>query len=184
MAKNYYDILGVSKDATQEELKKAYRKIALKYHPDKNPGNKEAEEKFKAAAEAYAVLSDKEKRARYDQYGEDGLKNSGFGGFGGGGGMSMEDIFSQFSDIFGGAFGGSPFSDIFGGGSRQRVQKGSDLRVRYIKEQKRASKSDIMKNVLSVVVQVPSLAMGKVPVLCVMVPVKFVNGSVLFWDKW
>ncbi|HAE87981.1 TPA: molecular chaperone DnaJ [Candidatus Marinimicrobia bacterium] len=130
MAKNYYDILGVSKDATQEELKKAYRKIALKYHPDKNPGNKEAEEKFKAAAEAYAVLSDKEKRARYDQYGEDGLKNSGFGGFGGGGGMSMEDIFSQFSDIFGGAFGGSPFSDIFGGGSRQRVQKGSDLRVR------------------------------------------------------
>lgn len=129
MAKNYYDILGVSKDATQEELKKAYRKIALKYHPDKNPGNKEAEEKFKEAAEAYAVLSDKEKRARYDQYGEDGLKNSGFSGFGGGG-MSMDDIFSQFSDIFGGAFGGSPFSDFFGGGSRQRVRKGSDLRVR------------------------------------------------------
>lgn len=129
MSKNYYDILGVGKDATQEELKKAYRKIALKYHPDKNPGNKDAEEKFKLAAEAYAVLSDKEKRARYDQFGEDGLKNSGFGGFGGGG-MSMEDIFSQFSDIFGGAFGGSPFGDFFGSGSRQRVRKGSDLRIR------------------------------------------------------
>jgi len=129
MSKNYYDILGVSQDASQEELKKAYRKIALKYHPDKNPGNKEAEEKFKQAAEAYAVLSDKEKRSRYDQFGEDGLKNSGFSGFGGGG-MSMEDIFSQFSDIFGGAFGGSPFGDFFGGGSRQRVRKGSDLRIR------------------------------------------------------
>lgn len=131
MAKNYYDILGVSKDATQEEIKKAYRKIALKYHPDKNPGNKEAEEKFKEAAEAYAVLSDKEKRAKYDQYGEEGLKNSGFSGFGGGG-MTMEDIFSQFSDIFGGAFRGqgSSFSDFFGGSSRQRVRKGSDLRIR------------------------------------------------------
>ncbi|TDL99166.1 MAG: molecular chaperone DnaJ [Flavobacteriaceae bacterium] len=121
---DYYQILGVSKNASDAELKKAYRKMAVKYHPDKNPGDKESEEKFKEAAEAYEVLSDPNKRARYDQYGHAGLGGaSGGGGFGGG--MNMEDIFSQFGDIFGGGgFGG------FGGGSSRRQVKGSDLRIK------------------------------------------------------
>ena len=123
MAKrDYYDILGVSKDASEQEIKKAYRKVAIKYHPDKNPDDKEAEEKFKEAAEAYEVLSDANKKARYDQFGHEGMKG-GPGGFGGGG-MNMEDIFSQFGNIFGGGgFGG------FGGGG-QRVRRGSNLRIR------------------------------------------------------
>ena len=123
MAKrDYYDVLGVSKSADNKEIKKAYRKIAIKFHPDKNPGNKEAEEKFKEAAEAYEVLSNKEKRQRYDQFGHAGMKGSA-GGFGGG--MNMEDIFSQFGDIFGGGFGG------FGGGrGGRRVVKGTNLRIR------------------------------------------------------
>ena len=126
MAKqDYYEILGVSKGASTAEIKKAYRKMALKYHPDKNPDDKEAEEKFKLAAEAYEVLSDPDKKARYDQFGHAAFE--GAGGFGGGGGMNMEDIFSQFGDIFGGAFGGG-FSGF--GGSRQRVIKGSNLRIR------------------------------------------------------
>jgi molecular chaperone DnaJ len=127
MAKrDYYEVLGVNRNANDAELKKAYRQMALKYHPDKNPNNKEAEEKFKEAAEAYEVLSDSEKRSRYDQFGHDGVKN-GAGGFGGG--MSMEDIFSHFGDIFGGAFGGS-FGG-FGGGQRQRrVNRGSNLRIK------------------------------------------------------
>src|SRR4051812_765285 len=101
MAKrDYYDILEVSKSASAEELKKAYRKMAIKYHPDKNPGDHEAEEKFKEAAEAYEVLNDPDKRARYDRFGHAGMSNQG--GFGGGGGMNMDDIFSQFGDIFGG----------------------------------------------------------------------------------
>ena len=125
MAKqDYYEILGVSKSASAAEIKKAYRKMALKYHPDKNPDDKEAEEKFKLAAEAYEVLSDADKKARYDQFGHAAF--DGAGGFGGGG-MNMDDIFSQFGDIFGGAFGG--FSG-FGGGGRQRVVKGSNLRIR------------------------------------------------------
>ena len=125
MAKqDYYEILGVGKGASAAEIKKAYRKMALKYHPDKNPDDKEAEEKFKMAAEAYEVLSDADKKARYDQFGHAAFE--GAGGFGGGG-MNMDDIFSQFGDIFGGAFGG--FSG-FGGGSRQRVVKGSNLRIR------------------------------------------------------
>ena len=125
MAKqDYYDILGVDKNASTGDIKKAYRKKAIKYHPDKNPGDKEAEENFKKAAEAYEVLSDPDKKARYDQFGHAAFE--GAGGFGGGG-MNMEDIFSQFGDIFGGAFGG--FSG-FGGGSRQRVLKGSNLRIR------------------------------------------------------
>src|SRR5690625_310363 len=104
MAKrDYYEILGVSKSASAEEIKKAYRKKAIQYHPDKNPDDKEAEEKFKEAAEAYEVLSDPEKRQRYDQFGHAGV--GGAGGFGGGG-MNMEDIFSHFGDIFGGHFGG------------------------------------------------------------------------------
>ncbi len=123
MAKrDYYEILGVSRNSSEEEIKKAYRKLAIKYHPDKNPGDKEAEEKFKEAAEAYEVLSNPDKRARYDRFGHQGM--DGFGG----GGMNMEDIFSQFSDIFG---GGSPFSDFFGGGSsRQQVKRGTNLRIK------------------------------------------------------
>ena len=130
MAKrDYYDILGVAKSATEKELKKAYRKLALKFHPDKNPDDKSAEGKFKEAAEAYEVLNDSNKRARYDQYGHAGMEGGGFGGGGfGGGGMNMDDIFSQFGDIFGSSFGGG---GGFGGsrGGRRRA-RGSNLRVR------------------------------------------------------
>ncbi len=132
MAKrDYYEILGVTKSSDEKEIKKAYRKVAMKYHPDRNPDNKEAEEKFKEAAEAYEVLSDADKRARYDRFGHDGV-NAQFGG--GRGGASMEDIFSQFGDIFGG--GGSPFDSFFGGssgGGRTRSntgQRGSNLRIK------------------------------------------------------
>ena len=128
MAKrDYYEILGVTKGASASEIKKAYRKKALQYHPDKNPGDKEAEAKFKEAAEAYEVLSDADKKARYDQFGHSAFE--GAGGFGGGG-MNMEDIFSHFGDIFGGHFGGgfSGFGGGFGGG--QRRVKGSNLRIR------------------------------------------------------
>ena len=125
--RDYYEILGIQKDASKEEIKKAYRKQALKYHPDKNPGDKSAEEKFKEAAEAYEVLSNDEKRSRYDRFGHAGLGGAG-NGFGGGG-MTMEDIFASFGDIFGDAFGG--FGG-FGGSSRRsrRVNKGSNLRVK------------------------------------------------------
>lgn len=126
MKKDYYEILGVSKGATEAEIKKAYRKKAIEFHPDKNPGDKEAEEKFKEAAEAYEILSDADKRARYDQYGHAAF--DGAGGFGGGGHMNMDDIFSQFGDIFGSAFGGG-FSG-FGGGGGQRRSKGSNLRIK------------------------------------------------------
>jgi molecular chaperone DnaJ len=125
MAKrDYYEILGVSKSASPEEIKKAYRKLAIQYHPDKNPDNPEAEEKFKEAAEAYEVLSNTEKRQRYDQFGHQGL--GGNGGFSGGG-MNMEDIFSQFGDIF----GGGGFDSFFGGGrGGRRTKKGTNLRVK------------------------------------------------------
>jgi len=119
--RDYYEVLGVSKGASDSEIKKAYRKLALKYHPDKNPGDSEAEENFKQAAEAYEVLSNTEKKSRYDQFGHAGM-GQGFSG----GGMNMEDIFSQFGDIFGGAFGGS-FGGSRGG---SRVVKGSNLRVK------------------------------------------------------
>jgi len=128
--RDYYEVLGISKDATDSEIKKAYRQMALKYHPDKNPGDKEAEEKFKEAAEAYEVLSNKEKRQRYDRYG-----HAGVGGAAGSNGfhMSMDDIFSQFGDIFGDAFGGA-FGGFGGfGGTRQRrrrVNRGSNLRIK------------------------------------------------------
>lgn len=125
--RDYYEVLGVGKGATDEELKKAYRKLAIKYHPDKNPGDKEAEEKFKELAEAYDVLSDPQKRARYDQFGHAGVGSSAANG-GYGGGMSMEDIFSRFGDLFGGFGGFGGFAD-FGGGGRQTV-RGSDLRAR------------------------------------------------------
>lgn len=125
--RDYYEILGVSKEATKDEIKKAYRKQALKYHPDRNPGDKKAEDNFKEAAEAYEVLSNDEKKARYDRYGHAGMGNSGSGY--GGQNMTMDDIFSSFGDIFGDAFGG--FSG-FGGGrhSSRRVNKGSNLRVK------------------------------------------------------
>lgn len=128
MAKrDYYEVLGVDKNASEDDIKKAYRKIAIKYHPDRNPGNKEAEEKFKEAAEAYDVLHDPQKRQQYDQFGFNGP--AGSGGFGGAGGFSMDDIFSMFGDVFGGGgFGG--FGG-FGGGQRRPAQnRGSDLRLK------------------------------------------------------
>jgi molecular chaperone DnaJ len=134
--RDYYEVLGLSKSATPEEIKKAYRKMALKYHPDKNPGDDDAEHKFKEAAEAYEVLSNPEKKQRYDQFGHAGVGGAAGGGFSGGG-MSMEDIFENFGDIFGSAFGGG-FGGGFGGfsgfgGSRRggrRTTKGSNLRVK------------------------------------------------------
>jgi molecular chaperone DnaJ len=125
--RDYYEVLGVSKNATKDEIKKAYRKQALKFHPDKNPGDKKAEENFKEAAEAYEVLSNDEKKARYDRYGHAGMSGSG-NGFSGGG-MTMEDIFASFGDIFGDAFGSF---GAFGGSRRssRRVNKGSNLRVK------------------------------------------------------
>jgi molecular chaperone DnaJ len=138
MAKrDFYEILGVSKDASETEIKKAYRKRAIQFHPDKNPDDKSAEDKFKEAAEAYEILSNAEKKQRYDQYGHAGI--DGQGGFGGGGGgMNMDDIFSQFGDIFGGnggGGGGSPFESFFGGGgarggSRSRQAVGTNIRIK------------------------------------------------------
>ena len=127
MAKqDYYEVLGVSKSASPGEIKKAYRKMAIKYHPDKNPDDKSAEEKFKIAAEAYEVLSDSNKKARYDQFGHQAF--DGAGGFGGG--MNMDDIFSQFGDIFGGGGFGGGFGGFGGGGQRQARVKGSNMRIR------------------------------------------------------
>ena len=132
--RDYYEVLGVSKTATDAEIKAAYKKMAIKYHPDRNPGNKEAEEKFKEAAEAYDVLRDPEKRQRYDQFGFAGM--NGQGGFGGGAGMSMDDIFNMMGEVFGASFGGGfrGFSGGFGGfggsGGGRHVEKGSDLRLK------------------------------------------------------
>ena len=122
--RDYYEVLGISKNASESEIKKAYRKMALQHHPDKNPDDKGAEEKFKEAAEAYEVLSDSNKRARYDQYGHAGM--GGSGGFGGG--MNVDDIFSQFGDVFGSAFGGSSFGG--GRGNASRSVRGTNLRVK------------------------------------------------------
>ncbi len=130
MAKqDFYEILGISKSASQAEIKKAYRKMAIKYHPDKNPGDKTAEENFKKAAEAYEVLSDENKKARYDQYGHAAFDGpQGGGGFGGG--MNMDDIFSQFGDIFGGGGFGGGFGGFGGASQRQARVKGSNMRIR------------------------------------------------------
>jgi molecular chaperone DnaJ len=129
--KDYYQILGVDRSASGDQIKKAYRKLAMQYHPDRNPGNKEAEEKFKEAAEAYEVLNNPETRKRYDQFGHDGLRGTGARPF-----TDVNDIFSTFSDIFGGGFGGSIFDDMFGQGqTRQRRRAsssapGSDLKIK------------------------------------------------------
>ncbi|MDE6159297.1 MAG: molecular chaperone DnaJ [Bacteroidaceae bacterium] len=131
--RDYYEVLGVARNATSDEIKKAYKKLAIKYHPDRNPGNKEAEEKFKEAAEAYDVLHDEQKRARYDQFGHAGMGGAAGGGFGGAGFSNMEDIFSMFGDIFGGHAGFGGFSGFGGGGSRgggRQVFRGSDLRIK------------------------------------------------------
>lgn len=120
--RDYYEVLGISKSADESEIKKAYRKLALKYHPDKNPDDAKAEEKFKEAAEAYEVLSNSEKRAQYDRFGHAGMGQGGFGG-----GMNMDDIFSQFGDIFGSAFGGGSFGGSRGGA---RAARGTNLRVK------------------------------------------------------
>jgi molecular chaperone DnaJ len=129
--RDYYEVLGVSKNASAEEIKKAYRKVAMQYHPDRNPGDKEAEEKFKEAAEAYEVLSDADKKAQYDRFGHAGMANNGRGGFSGQG-MNMDDIFSQFGDIFGEDIFGSFFGGGGGGGRRSRGTgtRGSNLRVK------------------------------------------------------
>jgi molecular chaperone DnaJ len=131
--RDYYDVLNVARTASQEEIKKAYRQLALKYHPDRNPGNKEAEEKFKEAAEAYEVLSDADKRARYDRFGHEGMRGTNFREF-----TDINDVFSTFGDIFGGAFGGGIFDEVFGTRGRQQRRRpagqqgtpGSDLRIK------------------------------------------------------
>lgn len=155
--RDYYEILGVAKSATADEIKKAYRKVAMQYHPDRNPGNKEAEEKFKEAAEAYEVLSDADKKAQYDRYGHAGVSGNGRGGFGGGHNMNMDDIFSQFGDIFGddvfGSFFGGGGQRRGGGGGRARGVRGSNLRVRikmnYEEIAKGASKTIKVKKYVS-----------------------------------
>lgn len=130
MAKrDYYEVLGVDRNASANDIKKAYRKLAIQYHPDKNPGDKEAEEKFKEAAEAYSVLSDADKKARYDQFGFEGVSGAGGGGFSGAG-MDMNDIFSMFGDIFGGRGGFGGFGGFGGGSAGPQKHRGSDLRVK------------------------------------------------------
>src|ERR1041384_6603138 len=129
--RDYYEVLGVGKNASTDEIKKAYRKVAMQHHPDRNPGDKASEEKFKEAAEAYEILSDHDKKSQYDRYGHAGVSGNGRGGYGGGG-MNMEDIFSQFGDIFGDDLFGSFFGGQRGGRTQHRSRgiRGSNLRVK------------------------------------------------------
>ena len=149
MKRDYYEILGVGREASLDEIKKAYRKLAMQYHPDQNPGNKEAEEKFKEAAEAYAVLSDAEKRQRYDQFG-----HAGVGGGGGGGFQFDPSQFADFQDIFGGIFGGGLFGDLFGGARRRAGggERGSDLQYTL-----RISFQDTLAGVDAKEIEIPRL---------------------------
>lgn len=145
--RDYYEVLGVSKSASSDEIKKAYRKVAMKFHPDRNPDDKSAETKFKEAAEAYDVLSNADKKAQYDRFGHAGMQGAAGGGGFGGGGMNMDDIFSHFGDIFGnqGGGGGDGFGSFFGGGGRKsqgRGRRGSNLRVKM-----KLSYEDIVKGV-------------------------------------
>ena len=147
--RDYYEVLGVPRDATDDQIKKAYRKMAIKYHPDKNPGDKEAEEKFKEAAEAYDVLSDSQKRQQYDRFGHNmganPFQGGGGGGFYSGEGMNIDDIFSNFGDIFGDIFGNGGrgrYSGATGGAPRKKVNKGTDLRITV-----KVSLKDIMNGV-------------------------------------
>src|SRR5664279_1449314 len=131
MKRDYYEILSITKSASAEEIKKAYRKVAMQHHPDRNPGDKSAEEKFKEAAEAYEILSDDDKKAQYDRYGHAGVSGNARGGGFSGGGMNMEDIFSQFGDVFGDDLFGSFFGGRRGGGnSRSHGVRGSNLRIK------------------------------------------------------
>ena len=139
--RDYYEILGVNKTASSDEVKKAYRKVAMQHHPDRNPGDKSAEEKFKEAAEAYEVLSDADKKAQYDRYGHAGVSANGRGGYSGGG-MNMEDIFSQFGDIF----GEDVFGNFFGGG-RGRTQRGRGIRGSNLRIKLKLTYEEIAKGV-------------------------------------
>mgnify|MGYP002622090591 CR=1 FL=1 len=158
MAKrDYYEILGVSKSASADEIKKAYRKLAMKYHPDKNPDDKTAEEKFKEAAEAYEVLSNPQKKQQYDQFGHSAF-GQGQGGFGGGG-MDMNDIFEQFGDIFGGAFGGG-FGGFSGGGRRKARYKGTSLRIKVKLTLEEVQKGATKKIKVKKLVNAPGVEFG------------------------
>lgn len=143
MKRDFYEILGVSKSASADEIKKAYRKVAMQFHPDRNPGNKEAEEKFKEAAEAYEVLSDAQKKQRYDQYGHAGLGGAAGGGGFGGGGMRMEDIFQNFGDVF----GDDMFGSFFGGQQRSSRSRGTGARGSNLRVKVKLSYEDILKGV-------------------------------------
>src|ERR1043166_7278255 len=139
--RDYYEILGVGKNANTEEIKKAYRKVAMQHHPDRNPGDKVAEEKFKEAAEAYEILSDSEKKAQYDRYGHAGVSGNGRGFSGGG--MNMDDIFSQFGDIFGDEI----FGNFFGGTGRSRTQRSRGIRGSNLRVKLKLSFEEIAKGV-------------------------------------
>lgn len=147
MAKrDYYEILGVGKNASEAEIKKAYRQQAIKFHPDKNPGDKVSEEKFKEAAEAYEVLSDPDKKAKYDRFGHAGMGGASGGGYGGGHHMNMEDIFSQFGDVFGDG-GGSPFDSFFGGGGGRGGRRSAGVRGGNVRIKVKVTLQDIANGV-------------------------------------